>query len=100
MIEYILKALNSLSPGSKWILHENSLDKIEWVECKEPPSKEDILNEAKRLQEIDRCNEYKGLRSSEYPSIGDQLDALFKAGLFPEEMAAKIQAVKDKYPKG
>jgi len=38
-------------------------------------------------------------RVREYPSIGDQLDALFHAGVFPEEMAAQIQAVKDKYPK-
>jgi hypothetical protein len=43
--------------------------------------------------------EYKNQRSVEYPPIGDQLDALFKAGLFPPEMAAQIQAVKDKYPK-
>lgn len=42
---------------------------------------------------------YARKRASEYPSIGDQLDSLFKAGLYPEEMAAKIQAVKDKYPK-
>lgn len=42
---------------------------------------------------------YEDLRRIEYPSIGDQLDALFKAGVFPEEMAAQIQAVKDKYPK-
>ena len=39
-------------------------------------------------------------RVLEYPSIGDQLDALFHAGVFPAEMAAQIQAVKDKYPKG
>jgi len=39
-------------------------------------------------------------RVAEYPSIGDQLDALFKAGVFPADMAATIQAVKDKYPKG
>lgn len=38
-------------------------------------------------------------RKSEYPPIGDQLDALFHAGVFPADMAAKIQAVKDKYPK-
>lgn len=38
-------------------------------------------------------------RMAEYPSIGDQLDALFKAGAFPDDMAAQIQAVKDKYPK-
>lgn len=42
---------------------------------------------------------YKFSRVTEYPSIGDQLDALFHAGVFPEEMAAMIQAVKDKYPK-
>ena len=38
-------------------------------------------------------------RRHEYPEIGDQLDALFHAGVFPAEMAAEIQAVKDKYPK-
>ena len=42
---------------------------------------------------------YKMQRMSEYPSIGDQLDALFHAGVFPPVMAAQIQAIKDKYPK-
>jgi hypothetical protein len=42
---------------------------------------------------------YKQNRAKEYPSIGDQLDALFKAGVFPSDMAAQIQAIKDKYPK-
>jgi len=42
---------------------------------------------------------YDWKRLKAYPTIGDQLDALFKAGVFPEDMAAKIQAVKDKYPK-
>ena len=46
------------------------------------------------------ANAYKELRTPEYPSIGDQLDALFHAGVFPDDMAAIIQAVKDKYPKG
>lgn len=43
---------------------------------------------------------YGDKRVLEYPSIGDQLDALFHAGVFPDDMAAQIQAVKDKYPKG
>ena len=38
-------------------------------------------------------------RKSEYPDIGDQLDDLFKAGAFSDEMTATLQAVKDKYPK-
>ena len=45
------------------------------------------------------ANAYKEQRAAEYPAIGDQLDALFHAGVFPADMAAAIQAVKDKYPK-
>jgi tRNA(Phe) wybutosine-synthesizing methylase Tyw3 len=43
--------------------------------------------------------EFQRLRKPEYPAIEDQLDALYHAGLFPKEMAAKLKAVKDKYPK-
>lgn len=43
--------------------------------------------------------DYRAQRAAEYPSIGDQLDALFHAGLMPLEIAIKIQAVKTKYPK-
>lgn len=50
-----------------------------------------------QLEEMQSQYWYK--RVNEYPTIGDQLDALFKAGVFPEEMAAQIQAIKDKYPK-
>ena len=43
---------------------------------------------------------YKFARIQEYPSIGDQLDALWKGGNDAAEMLAKVQAVKVKYPKG
>jgi hypothetical protein len=42
---------------------------------------------------------YKFNRVLEYPAIGDQLDALYHAGVFPDDMAAQIQAVKERYPK-
>ena len=42
---------------------------------------------------------YKQQRVAEYPSIGDQLDALWKGGEAAAEMLAKVQAVKNKYPK-
>ena len=45
------------------------------------------------------ASNYAELRKAEYPSIGDQLDALYKAGVLPEYMAEQIKAVKDKYPK-
>jgi hypothetical protein len=45
------------------------------------------------------ATDYKKLRAAEYPSIGDQLDALFKVGLFPAGMAEQIALIKAKYPK-
>jgi hypothetical protein len=42
---------------------------------------------------------YIAKRQAEYPSIGDQLDALWKGGEAAAEMLAKVQAVKTKYPK-
>jgi hypothetical protein len=44
-------------------------------------------------------NAYKTKRVAEYPSIGDQLDALWKGGDAAAEMLAIVQAVKAKYPK-
>jgi len=64
-----------------------------WKDKSTAPSWDDIsvktINEDARIK-----------RSMSYPSIGDQLDDLFHAGAFSPEMAAKIQAIKDKYPKG
>lgn len=53
----------------------------------------------KTRSEIEAEQDYAIKRQINYPSIGDQLDALFKAGVFPEEMTAQIRAVKDANPK-
>jgi len=58
-----------------------------------------ISAKAAELQAAADAVAYKNKRAAEYPPIGEQLDALFHAGVFPAEMAAEIQAVKDKYPK-
>jgi len=62
-------------------------------------NEDDIQTEINRLQAEYDAQEYARNRKGEYPDIGDQLDALFHAGVFPEDMASTIQAVKDKYPK-
>lgn len=64
------------------------------------PSEAAILAAKEEVLAIYQQNEYRKKRAVSYPSITDQLDALFHAGLFPAEMAAKIQAVKDQFPKG
>jgi hypothetical protein len=59
----------------------------------------EVSYDAAAAQALVDANAYKEQRAAEYPAIGDQLDALFHAGVFPADMAAAIQAVKDKYPK-
>ena len=63
------------------------------------PTQAEFDAEVQRLKNEFNSTEYKRNRASEYPAIGDQLDDLFKAGAFSDDMTAKIQAVKDKYPK-
>lgn len=63
------------------------------------PTKSEFDTEVQRLKDEHSASEYNRKRKREYPAIGDQLDALYKAGAFPDDMAAKIKAVKDKYPK-
>jgi len=90
-------ALKSLLPTAEWIIRGET---IEWLSPEiTQPTEEEIYAEIIRLRREYNAKEYQRNRIPEYPSVGDQLDALFKAGVFPDDMAAKIQAVKDKYPK-
>jgi hypothetical protein len=58
-----------------------------------------VTAEIARLQAEYEAKEYQRQRVTEYPPIGDQLDALWKGGEAAAEMLAKVQAVKTKYPK-
>jgi len=90
-------ALVSLRPNAQWVMRG---DEIEWLDTEQTqPTDAEIDAEVIRLQTEYDAQAYARSRVTEYPAIGDQLDALFKAGVFPAEMAAVIQAVKDKYPK-
>jgi len=51
------------------------------------------------LENIEPLLKYQFQRRPEYPCIEDQLDALWKGGQDAEDMKAKINAVKAKYPK-
>ena len=91
-------ALQSLRPGAQWVLRG---DDLEWLDANQTqPTEAEIGAEVTRLQAEYDAQAYARSRAEEYPAIGDQLDALFHAGVFPADMAAAIQAVKDKYPKG
>ena len=71
----------------------------EWRSASPQPSDAEIETAHSEWQAEYDSQEYARNRQAEYPPIGDQLDALFHAGVFPADMAAQLQAVKDKYPK-
>jgi regulatory protein YycI of two-component signal transduction system YycFG len=72
----------TLQDGSKLSFNQTDVDKRKVV-----------------LQAEYDVQEYTIYRQAEYPPIGDQLDALYHAGVFPANMAARIKETKDKYPK-
>lgn len=93
-----LKAIQSLRPNAEFVIRG---DELEWLDKKQTkPTDAEIDAEVKKLQADYDAKAYQRSRKPEYPDIGDQLDDLFKAGAFSDDMTAKIQAVKDKYPKG
>ena len=93
-----IQAIQSLVPGAEVSVaaHNNS---VTWVNYENPPiTDKQIAAEQQRLQMIDDWHEYRRNRAAEYPTIQEQLDALYHAGVFPPEMTARIRAVKEKYP--
>ena len=93
------RAIEALQPGSEFKVKKNDLDTIEWLNGTAPLPHDQILTKTAEFQAEYDAQEYARNRQAEYPPIGDQLDALFHAGVFPADMAAQLQAVKDKYPK-
>tara|TARA_R100000808_G_C2122227_1_gene133265 strand:- start:111 stop:416 length:306 start_codon:yes stop_codon:yes gene_type:complete len=97
-----------LSDSQREILgREMQPDKIDgwvnsvWNAAEERSGSGDAAVEAKiEIIESTRSRHpYDERRRRAYPDIGDQLDALYHAGIFPDEMASKIKAVKDANPK-
>ena len=56
---------------------------------------ERVIAEKERNRPVD----YKERRRKEFPSIEEQLDSLYHAGIFPDDMSSRIREIKEKYPK-
>ena len=95
----ILKSILAINPKAEFTISAEDVKQIVWNENTTPISEKDILAKQKELQAEYDAKEYQRKRVSEYPPIGDQLDALYHGGVFPKEMADLIKLVKDKYPK-
>jgi hypothetical protein len=90
-------ALLSLRPNSAFSVKENDINRIEWYDNTDPPSRLEIEAEILRLQEITDGLYYQLQRKEEYPSFADQFDLLYHGGY--DAWKDAIQQIKDKYPK-
>ena len=94
-----LNAIKALYKGL--YISANSRGEIVWKDDHETTAEETSAIDAKYASLISdwEAQEYARNRSTEYPPIGDQLDALYHAGVFPKEMSDKLKAVKDAHQK-
>ena len=95
MIPIRFDAIASLKPGADFVL---TGDVLEWRDSKQTkPTESEIDAELSRLITEYNNKKYQRDRSSEYPSVVDQLDDIYHNGI--EAWKATIKATKDKYPK-
>jgi hypothetical protein len=89
-------ALNEIRPGAEFAMDDcTDYETLVWQSDTTKPTEAEVTEG----WNMHLNKQYQRDRQPEYPDIGDQLDALYHAGVFPEDMATKIKAVKDKYPK-
>lgn len=93
-MENINDILQLIRPGAAYIIRDGEIS--EWHDLEQiQPTEQELIDGAALFE----ARRYRDLRRVAYPSIGDQLDALWKGGAEADAMKIQIQAVKDLYPK-
>ena len=72
---------------------------IDAIQIDEPPMDARQMLVGGKWVAIDKAKYYAELRQAEYPSIEEQLDAIFKGGVAFDTMKVQIQGIKAKHPK-
>ena len=94
-----INAIKSLTDIPFNVVGDDIYENIEWLGSGTKPTKEEVSAKEAEVNTQWENNEYQRKRMPNYPDIGDQLDDLYHSGAFSSDMAAKIKAVKDAYPK-
>jgi len=95
----IAAALESFDPNAEFRIEDNSIDKIEilkWTNG-EVPTKDQIRDRIKVLQEEYNRKQYQRDRKTAYPSFAEQFDMLYHGGY--DAWRQNITNIKNSYPK-
>ena len=111
-VRMLCRAIHYLHPtihaGTDYIVSKGSNDQKprieEWLHANIPQPTQDELDKALQvIAGIDPVKDHAALRRKEYPSVGDQLDAAYKARHGnpheQQQLDYLISQVKIKYPK-
>jgi len=105
-IPFYTQAISSLKPGCSWrLVGDDNVENLEWNNENElpPPTQEEIIEEAARLQVEYDAKEYQRQRVPEYGNWKDQLNLLYddiKSGnLENGKWVQMIEEVKARHPK-
>ena len=96
----ITQSILAINPKAEVSVDAEDVKKITWHNGTTPIAEADILAKQKELQTAYDNAKYQRDRAEAYPSIGEQLDLIYHAGIGGDAFQAAIKAVKDKYPKG
>ena len=96
----IIEAILAINSKAEVTVNAEDIKQITWHNGTTPIAEADILAKQKELQTAYDNAKYQRDRAEAYPSIGDQLDMIYHAGVGGDAFQAAIKAVKDKYPKG
>ena len=96
----ISKSILAINPNAIEVVRGDDITQIEWCNGTTPIAEADILAKQKELVTAYDKAKYQRDRAEAYPSIGEQLDLIYHAGIGGDAFQAAIKAVKDKYPKG
>jgi hypothetical protein len=95
---HITQAAQKVRPGTAWNSSTDEKGNITLRQADDGSPRVSVpaMDELKPFIDSDL---YATQRREAYPSIGDQLDALWKGGADAQAMSDQIKAVKAKYPK-
>jgi hypothetical protein len=98
-MNFLHTAISNLAKGSVYQMAGEDYSGLEWHSENDfpPPTREEVESEVERLKKEYEINTYQRNREVSYPSIQDQLDALYHQGY--DGWKAIIDEVKNKYPK-
>ena len=94
----VCTAILAINPSAQVSINGEGYDQITWHGGTAVISKADIVAKQAELKTAYDAKEYQRKRSTDYPSIADQLDDLYHNGIAGWQ--ATIKVTKDKYPKG